>query len=548
MTEVASTGETGTASSTPLVLDAAVIGAGVAGLYQLHQLRELGLNVKVFDTADGVGGTWYWNRYPGAKFDSASYIYQYLFSEELYKGWSWSSKFPGQPEIERWMNYVADKLDLRRDIQFNTTIKSAHFDEDRGRWTLTTGSGQIIDAQFLISCAGMLSAPLEDLFEGQSSFKGRIFHTARWPKDDVELAGKRVGVIGNGATGIQVIQTIAPEVGELKVFIRTPQYVNAMNNPTYGPKEVEEYHSKFEYFQERLPNTFSGFEFEFENGAWADKTPAERKAVFERIWDNGSLELWLASFSEIFFDQDVNDEISAFVRDKMRERLKDPELCELLIPKDYGFGLHRVPLESGYLETYHLPHVSIVSVKDNPIARITPEGIQLTDGTVHELDVIIMATGFDAGSGALTRIDIRGRDGRSLTEQWHQEITTTMGLQVHGYPNLFTTGAPLAPSAALCNMTTCLQQQTEWITRCIKHMREKNVAVIEATRDAENQWVQHHDEVANKTLVSKTYSWYMGSNIEGKPRRLLSYIGGVGAYRQKCTEVADKGYPGFEMH
>jgi cation diffusion facilitator CzcD-associated flavoprotein CzcO len=257
--------------------------------------------------------------------------------------------------------------------------------------------------------------------------------------------------------------------------------------------------------------------------------------------------LWLASFAELFYDQDVNDEISEFVREKMRARLKDPELCDLLIPKDYGFGLHRVPLESGYLETYHLPHVSIVSVKDNPIARITPEGIELADGTVHELDIIIMATGFDAGSGALTRIDIRGRDGRSLKEQWGQEITTTMGLQVHGYPNLFTTGAPLAPSAALCNMTTCLQQQTEWITECIKHMRENDVHVIEASREAEDAWVRHHDEVANETLVSKTYSWYMGSNIEGKPRRLLSYIGGVGAYRQKCMEVANKGYPGFEM-
>ncbi len=548
MAEVASTGKTGSASSTPLVLDAAVIGVGVAGLYQLYQLRELGLNVKAFDTATGVGGTWYWNRYPGAKFDSASYIYQYLFSEDLYKGWSWSSKFPEQPEIERWMNYVADKLDLRRDIQFSTTIKSAHYDEARGRWTLTTDSGQIIDAQFVISCTGMLSAPLSNLFEGQDTFKGKIFHTARWPREDVELEGKRVGVIGSGATAVQVIQTIAPEVGELKVFIRTPQYVNAMNNPTYGPKEVAEYHAKFDLLKERLPNTFSGFEFEHERGAWADNTPEERRAELERRWENGSLELWLASFEELFFDQAVNDEISEFVREKMRERLKDPELCDLLIPKDYGFGLHRVPLESGYLETYHLPHVSIVNVKDNPIARITPEGIELADGTVHELDIIIMATGFDAGSGALTRIDIRGRDGRSLKEQWGKEITTTMGLQVHGYPNLFTTGAPLAPSAALCNMTTCLQQQTEWITDCIKHLRENDVHVIEASREAEDEWVRHHDEIANATLVSKTYSWYMGSNIEGKPRRLLSYIGGVGAYRQKCAEVANKGYPGFEMH
>ena len=547
MAEVTSTRDNKIGAANPLVLDAAVIGAGVAGLYQLHQLREQGLDVKAFDTAGGVGGTWYWNRYPGAKFDSASYIYQYLFSEDLYKGWSWTEKFPEQPEIERWMNYVADKLDLRRDIQFDTTIEAAHFDEDRGRWTLTTAAGQVIDTQFVVGCCGMLSAPLSNLFEGQDSFKGQIFHTARWPRESVELKGKRVGVIGNGATGIQVIQTIAPEVSELKVFIRTPQYVNAMNNPQYGPAEVEEYKSKFEYFQERLPNTFAGFEFDFDNGAWADKTPEQRHEVLERIWNNGSLELWIASFSEMFFDADVNEQVSEFVRNKMRERLKDPELCDLLIPTDYGFGTHRVPLESGYLEAYHLPHVGIVSVKDNPIERITPDGIQLADGTAYEFDVIILATGFDAGSGALTRIDIRGRDGRSLKDQWQQDITTTMGLQIFGYPNLFTTGAPLAPSAALCNMTTCLQQQTEWITRCIQHMRNNDLQVIEPTREAEEQWVRHHDEIANATLVTKTDSWYMGSNIEGKPRRLLSYIGGVGAYRQKCNEVADQGYPGFEM-
>lgn len=547
MADIAPTEKPGSVPANPLVLDAAVIGAGVAGLYQLYQLREQGLDVRTFDAASGVGGTWCWNRYPGARFDSASYIYQYLFSEELYKGWSWSEKFPGQPEIERWMNYVADELDLRKDIQLETTIESAHFDESRGRWTLMTDSRQEIDAQFVVSCSGMLSAPLESLFPGQESFEGRIFHTARWPKETVDLAGKRVGVVGNGATGIQVIQTIAPEVGDLKVFIRTPQYVNAMNNPQYGPKEVEEYKAKFDYLAERLPHTYTGFEFDWDNGAWADKTPEERLAVLEQIWENGSLELWLASFSEMFFDEEVNETISEFVRQKMRERLKDKELCNLLIPSDYGFGTHRVPLESGYLEAYHLPHVSIVGVKDNPIARITPKGIELADGAAYEFDIIILATGFDAGSGALTRIDICGRDGRSLKDEWQREIRTTMGLLVHGYPNLFTAGAPLAPSAALCNMTTCLQQQTEWINRCIKHMRDNGLGVIESTVETEKQWVQHHDETTNATIVGKTNSWYMGSNVDGKPRRLLSYIGGVGNYRKKCDEVANNGYLGFDM-
>lgn len=526
-------------------LDALVIGAGVAGLYQLHQLRELGLNVRAYDAASGVGGTWYWNRYPGAKFDSESYIYQYLFSEDLYKGWSWSCRFPAQPEIERWLQYVADTLDLEKDIQFSTTITQAVYNESSGRWTVHTNHGEVIDTQFLITCCGMLSAPMEDLFPGQGDFKGQIFHTARWPKEKVDFRGKRVGVIGNGATGIQVIQTIASEVESLKVFIRSPQYVLPMQNPSYGPKEVQEYKDRFEELRDTLPNTFTGFEYDFKH-SWADSTPEQRREVLETIYNNGSLKLWLASYAEMFFDPQVSEEVSEFVREKMRERLQDPRLCDLLIPKDYGFGTHRVPLETKYLEAYLRPNVEAVPVKDNPIKRITANGIELADGTVYELDVIILATGFDAGTGALTRIDIRGRNGRSLKADWGRDIRTTMGLQVHGYPNLFTTAVPLAPSAALCNMTTCLQQQTEWITECIAYLRENHYKVIEPSAETEDAWVAHHDETASANLISKTTSWYLGSNVPGKPRRVLSYTGGVGTYRAKCKEVAEQGYPGFE--
>ncbi|MCP1911701.1 cyclohexanone monooxygenase/acetone monooxygenase [Bradyrhizobium elkanii] len=524
-------------------LDVVVVGAGVAGLYQLFRLREQGLSVKAIDAGSGVGGTWYWNRYPGARFDSEGHTYQYLFSEELYKGWSWSERFPGQPEIERWLNYVADRLDLRKDIQFGTTVKSAHFNEATQRWLVATDQGDVIDTQFLVTCCGMLSAPHVS-FPGQETFKGELFHTARWPKGPIELAGKRVGVVGNGATGIQVIQSIAGEVGHLKVFIRTPQYIIPMKNPKWDASDAEAYKSKFKFLTERLPKTFTGFEFDFEH-AWADLTPQQRREVIEDCWNDGSLKLWVSSFAELFFDEAVNAEITEFVREKMRERIKDPKLCEQLIPADYGFGTHRVPLESNFLEAFHRPNVEIVSVKNNPIARITPEGIQTADGTVHEFDVIILATGFDAGTGALTRIDIRGRDGRSLKDDWGRDIRTTMGLQVHGYPNLFTTAVPLAPSAALCNMTTCLQQQVEWIADCIRYLRGKNLNVIEPTRDTEDQWVAHHDETANATLIAKTNSWYLGSNVEGKPRRVLSYCGGVGTYRQKCDEVAASGYRGF---
>lgn len=530
----------------PTTLDALIIGAGVAGLYQLHQLRAEGLKVRAVDTASNVGGTWFWNRYPGAKFDSEAYIYQYLFSEDLYKGWSWTERFPAQPEIERWMNYIADMLDLRKDIAFETTVESAAFNAETGRWTVRTNRGEVIDTQFLITCCGMLSAPMDNLFPGQSDFRGRIFHTARWPQEPIDLAGQRVGVIGIGATGIQVIQTIADKVGELKVFVRTPQYVLPMKNPHFGLAEVKAYKDRFEELKATIPHTFTGFEYDFQH-RWADCTPVERREILEDIHANGSLKLWLASFAEMFFDPEVSEEISEFVREKMRERLKDPKLIEMLVPTDYGFGTHRVPLETNYLEVYHRPNVTAVPVKDNPIAGIVPEGIRLADGMVHELDIIVMATGFDAGTGALTRIDIRGRNGRSLKEDWGRDIRTAMGLQVHGYPNLFTTAVPLAPSAALCNMTTCLQQQTEWITACIRHLRKSNRSVIEPTREFEDAWVAHHDEVANATLISKTNSWYLGSNVPGKPRRVLSYTGGVGTYRRKCDEVAASGYAGFQM-
>lgn len=529
-------------------LDAMVIGAGVAGLYQLYRLREMGLTVRAYDTASGVGGTWYWNRYPGARFDSQAEIYQYWFSEELYKSWQPTERFPAQPETEQWLNFVANRLDLKKDIQFNTRVAAAHFCEESGHWRVTTEAGETINTQYLISCCGMLSAPLSDRFPGQTDFNGQIYHTGLWPKDPVDFSGKRVAVVGTGATGIQVIQTIAPAVGSMKVFVRTPQYVIPMRNPKYSKEDWEKWGTQFHQLKKRVRETFAGFDYDFDAGPWAEKTPGERQAVLEQLWEDGSLAMWLASFPEMFFDEQVNEVVSEFVRIKMRERLQSrPDLCNLLIPTDYGFGTHRVPLESKYLEVYLQPNVEAVDCKQSPIERIVPEGIQTADGKIHEVDIIVLAVGFDAGSGALSRIDIRGRDNRSLREQWKQEIRTSMGLQIHGYPNLFTTGAPLAPSAALCNMTTCLQQQVDWITGCIEFAIQHGKQVVEASKEFEDDWVQHHDETAAKTLVVKTDSWYMGSNVDGKPRRLVSYIGGVGNYHRRCDEIAAQGYPGFEM-
>jgi acetone monooxygenase (methyl acetate-forming) len=526
--------------------DVVVIGTGIAGLYTLYRMREQGLEVIALEAGSDVGGTWYWNRYPGARFDSESHNYQYLFSEKLYKGWSWSEKYPGQPEVERWLHYVTDQLRLRKHIRFSNRVQAAHFNETTGRWKITTDQGAIFESQFVITCVGMLSAPITPKFPGMEGFEGLMFHTARWPKEHVELAGKRVGTVGNGATGIQIVQTIASEVEKLTVFVRTPQYIIPMKNQKFNPEDVEAYKSKYAQLVKIIPWTTSGSDYDYEY-AWEDLTPEQRRDILESYWNEGSLKFWSGSFEEMFDDPDVNAQISEFVREKMRERLKDPRLCDLLIPKDYGFGTHRVPLEQNYLEAFHRSNVEIVSVKENPIEAITPKGIKTKDGTIHEFDIIILATGFDAGSGAISRIDIRGRGGRSLRDEWSKDIHTFMGFQVHGYPNLFMTGAPLAPSAALCNMTTCLSQQAEWIDDCIRYMRGKNFAIIEPTSEAQDQWVAHHDEVASKTLISKTNSWWLGSNVEGKPRRLIAYLGGSGVYRQKCIDVAAGGYQEFAM-
>ncbi|WP_022974797.1 flavin-containing monooxygenase [Nevskia ramosa] len=530
--------------------DAVVIGAGVAGLYQTYRLNEAGFTVKAFEAGSNVGGTWYWNRYPGARFDSEAEIYQYWFSKDMYAQWKPTERFPAQPETEKWLNHVADLHDLRKHYTFSTRVTVAHYDEANKLWTISTDKGETVTARFFISCAGMLSAPLENRFPGQDTFKGRIFYTARWPKDEIDWTGKTVGVVGTGATGIQVIQTIAPKVGKLKAFVRTPQYIIPMNNPKYSEADWNKKVEGFEDLKKRVQSTFSGFEYDFANGSWHDKTPAERRAIYEHYWKDGSLALWLSAFPEVFTDEAASADISEFVREKMRERLNnDPYLCEKLIPKpsDYGFGTHRVPLESKYLEAYLRPNVEIVDCRESAIERVLPNGVQMKDGTVHEVDILVLATGFDAGSGALSRIDVRGRGGRSLKEDWGRDIRTAMGVGVHGYPNLFTTGVPLAPSAALCNMTTCLQQQVDWISDCMIRLRDKGVTEIEATKAFEDAWVQHHDETANATLIVKTDSWYMGSNVEGKPRRLLSYCGGVGTYRGKCDEVAAKDYEGFAM-
>ncbi|WP_430420482.1 flavin-containing monooxygenase [Methylibium petroleiphilum] len=526
-------------------VDAVVVGAGFAGMYSLYKLREQGLKVQVYEAGTGVGGTWYWNRYPGARVDSQAYIYQYWFSKELLDEWNWSERFPAQDETERYLNHVADRFDLRKDIQFKTRVTAAAYDEASQRWTITTDDGQSVSAQYFIMGTGGLSVPMLPALPGIENFKGRIVHTAQWPREGVDLKGKRVGIIGTGATGIQVIQTIAGEVGHLTVFQRTPNYTIPMRNPKYDDAARAELRAQYPMLKERVQRTFAGFDYDFEDRNFFDVDPAERQRILQRLWDDGSLNFWIGGFREVFFDEKVNAEFSDFVRQRIRERVKDPKVADKLVPQDYGFGTRRVPLETKYYEAFNRDNVLLVDTKATPMEEVTEKGIRTAAG-LHELDILICATGFDAGTGALTKVDIRGRDGVLLRDAWAQDgVRTTMGLQVHGYPNLFMTMAPFSPAAAFCNVPTCLQQQVDWIADCIGFVRDQGRHSIEPSAEAEAKWVAHHDELANLTLVPKTNSWYMGSNVKGKPRRLLAYAGGVGTYRAKCDEVKASGYEGF---
>ena len=529
----------------PKQVDAVVVGAGVAGLYSVYKLREQGLSVQAFEAGTGVGGTWYWNRYPGARVDSQAYIYQYWFSDDLLNEWNWSERFPAQEETERYLNHVADKFDLRSHIQFKTRVTGASYDEATQRWTVTTDDGQTVSAQFLIMGTGGLSVPLVPPFPGRERFKGQIVHTAQWPKEGVDLKGKRVGVIGTGATGIQVIQTIASEVGHLTVFQRTANYTIPMRNPKYDDADRAELRAQYPALKKRVQGTFAGFDYDFDSRDFLTLSPEERQKKMQELWDDGSLSFWIGSFQGVFVDEQVNAEFSEFVRDRIRARINDPKVADMLVPTDHGFGTRRVPLETKYYEAFNRDNVTLVNARATPIESLTETGVK-TSAAEYPLDILIFATGFDAGTGALTKTDVRGRDGVLLRDAWATDgIRTTMGLQVHGYPNLFMTMAPFSPAAAFCNVPTCVQQQVDWITDCIQFVRDQGRHSIEPSQETEAQWVAHHDELANIMLVSKTNSWYMGSNVAGKPRRLLAYAGGVGTYRDKCDQVKASGYEGF---
>lgn len=524
--------------------DAVIVGAGFSGMYMLCRLRALGLTARVYDNAADVGGTWYWNRYPGARCDVESMQYSYSFSDELQQEWQWSEKFSAQPEILRYASHVADRFDLRRDIQFSTTVTQAHFDDKTRRWTVTTDKGDRISARYCIMATGCLSTAREPHFEGRDSYEGATYHTGYWPHEGVDFTGLRVGVIGTGSSAIQAIPEIAKQSAHLTVFQRTPNYSIPSRN---GPMPADYEHDWKANYGDRRADARTQ-----PNGIVAPRTGLkavevpedERRKEYEARWKTGGT-TFMAVYSDLILSEDANETAAEFVREKIREIVKDPETGELLAPKDYPIGTKRICVDTNYFETFNRDNVTLVDVRNAPIERLTPHGLH-QGGKDYEFDAIVFATGFDAMTGTLARIDIRGRGAVALKDEWHAGPRTHLGMMSAGFPNMFMITGPQSPSV-LSNMMVSIEQHVDWMTDCIAHMENNGLATIEPTRAAQDEWVAHNDETGHKTLYPKAASWYMGANIPGKPRVFLPYIGGVGKYREKCDEIAADGYPGFEF-
>ena len=527
-------------------LDAIIIGAGFSGLYQLHVLRDqLGLSARVLEAADGIGGTWYWNRYPGARCDSESYYYSYSFSKALEQDWNWTERYPEQPEIMRYLNHVADRFDLRRDIQLGTRVTAAWFDEAQDRWQVSTEAGETLSARFLITGVGCLStANLPDL-PGRESFGGLSVHTGHFPHDGVDFAGKRVGLVGTGSTGIQAAPVIAQTAAQLVVFQRTANYsVPARNGPM---SEAAQRAIKDDYAAIRSKSraTTNGHPFDFATEGALEVAEPERQARYESAWDRGGLR-FRATFKDILSDRAANETASAFIRAKIAEVVHDPVVAERLTPRDHPFATKRPPIDTDYFETFNRDNVLLVDVRADPIQAVTPTGIQT--GTAHyPLDVIVYATGFDAMTGPLLGLNITGAGGVRLRDHWAAGPLTYLGLQVPGFPNLFTITGPGSPSV-LTNMPTAIEQHVDWIAGCIAHMRRHGLSRVEPNAAAAAEWVAHVNDAAAATLLPMaSSSWYLGANVPGKPRVFMPYAGGMAKYAATCDEVAAEGYRGFEF-
>jgi len=524
-----------------LDFDAVIIGAGVSGLYQLYRLRELGLRARILETGSGVGGTWYWNRYPGARFDSESYTYAYSFSQELLEEWNWAERFAGQAETERYLNHVADKFDLRRDIQFNSRVAAASYCEETRSWDVALEDGRRYSTRFLITAIGVLSAATMPRIAGVESFRGQSFHTHYWPKEPVSFEGKRVAVIGTGATAVQAITEIAKTVGQLTVFQRTPNWCAPLHNAKIGEDEMRRIRASYPEIFARCNESPGCFIHKPDRRRTHEVSPEEREAFWEKLYAEPGFGIWQGNFRDILTDRGANALISDFIARKIRQRVKDPVIAEKLIPKNHGFGTRRVPLESGYYEVYNQPNVKLVDINETPIGRIIPTGIRTSD-TEYEFDMIIYATGFDAITGTFDRIDIRGIDGVSLKDRWKDGPQTYLGVLIEDFPNMLMV---MGPHAALGNFPRAVEYNVDWVTGLIRHARDRGVTRIEATAAGVAQWTDHVKASGEGLLFNEIDSWMTGvnRNVEGKQtRKIMRYSGGHPTFREHCDAVVAEGY------
>jgi cyclohexanone monooxygenase len=534
--------------------DVIVVGAGFAGMVMLHRLRGMGLTARVYEAGTSVGGTWYWNRYPGARCDAESLAYSYSFSRELEQQWDWSERYATQPEILRYAEHVAKRFKLKRDIRFERRVTRAQWSDVAKRWSVETDRGDRASAQFCVMATGCLSIPLEPNISGLRDFAGASYWASKWPHSPVDFAGQRVGVIGTGSSAIQAIPVIAEQAGHLTVFQRTPNFsVPAVNAPL-DPNWVDAFKAHYpEHRQNHRLGLGAGFgdlRPEPHPGTPALETAAgksetEVRAALEKYWQIGGAQ-FAAVVADTLLNLDTNRLVADFVRDKIRSTVKDPDTAASLSPTSHPIGTKRICVDSNYYETYNRPNVRLIDLARNPIGHISAQGVHTQDGALHALDALVMATGFDAMTGALLRIDIRGAEGVRLADKWAAGPLSYLGLGVAGFPNLFTITGPGSPSV-LSNMLVSIEQHVDWTLGCIDYMRERGFRRIEATPEAESQWVAHVNEVGNTTLYPQAGSWYMGANVPGKPRVFMPYVGGVGPYREKCDQVAAKGYEGFAL-
>ncbi len=526
-------------------VDAVVVGAGFAGMYMLYYLRDvLGLSARVYEAGDGVGGTWYWNRYPGARCDSESYYYSFSFSDELQQEWEWSSKYPEQPEILKYLHHVADRFNLRPDIELSTRVTRALFRDEHNCWEIHTERGEVVTAQFFISAVGCLSAANVPPIPGLNTFGGEWYHTGAWPHEGVDFSGKRVGLIGTGSTGIQATPVIGAEADQLVVFQRTPNYSVPARNFRLTPEYLNDIKANYAEIRRKCRDSFGGFPYDPSDKSAMEVSTEEREATYESLWaEEGGFKFIYGSYNDLLFNKAANDTAADFIRQKIRQIVRDPIVAEKLLPKDYPYGTKRPPIDTDYYETFNRDNVTLVDLRETPISEVTATGVRTTT-THYDLDIIVFATGYDAMTGSLLRIDVRGRDGRQLKDKWASGPLTYLGMQVAGFPNMFIVTGPGSPSV-LTNMPMAIEQHVEWIGDCISHMRERGAARVEATEEAEEAWVEHVRQVAEGTLFPQANSWYLGANIPGKKRVFMPYVGGFAPYEKRCDEVVANGYEGF---